>query len=161
MVDNHPVRVSPSFESGRLQLAGLDVENDDLSEEDIEEQPLEIERVPASLWLGEGVDVSSRRGTIPISNQRKMTNKRKVAKTPIRKRVVRSPLLGLNQKKTSTVRAATATRKKLMVEKDPKLPCNKAGPSTQRKKNGQPNTVLIPGSTRGGAVFRPHLKPLP
>ncbi|KAF3573317.1 hypothetical protein F2Q69_00059627 [Brassica cretica] len=105
VVDNHPVRVSPSFESGRLQLAGLDVENDDLSEEDIEEQPLEIERVPASLWLGEGVDVSSRRGTIPISNQRKMTNKRKVAKTPIRKRVVRSPLLGLNQKKTSTVRA--------------------------------------------------------
>ncbi|KAF2618524.1 hypothetical protein F2Q68_00039969 [Brassica cretica] len=144
-VDNHPVRVSPSFESGRLQLAGLDVENDDLLEEDIEEQPLEIERVPASLWLGEGVDVSSRRGTIPISNQRKMTNKRKVAKTPIRKRVVRSPLLGLNQKKTSTVRAATATRKKLM---------GVCGCGYQQKKRGVDVAARGMGSVEVGVGVR-------
>ncbi|WZY96620.1 hypothetical protein YC2023_068949 [Brassica napus] len=109
-IDNHPVRVSPSFESGRLQLAELDIDNDDLLGEDTEEQTLGLERAPASLRLGDGdVDVRSRRGTVPISNQSKISNKRKVAKTPLRKRVARSPLLRLNQKKTSSVRRAEYT----------------------------------------------------
>ena len=157
-------RVSPSFESGRLQLIDASPEvNDHCEQEVMEELPPPIsDRIPAALRLGgSSAGITTRRGTIPIASQSKVANKRKVTKTPIRKRIARSPLLGLTQRKGGPSRVTSATRRKLVVDKDTNVPCNKAGPSSQRKKNGQPTTVFIPGSTRGGVDFRPHQNSLP
>ncbi|CAN6896309.1 unnamed protein product, partial [Brassica oleracea] len=162
VVEEQRERRTPTFESGRLQLPPVEEEREVNKIIDTLEQPDFTERVPATLRLGEGGShTNARRGEVPIATQSKAVTKRKVTKTPVRKRVVRSPLLRANQKKTSSVRADTSTRRKLVVDKDLNVPCNKAGTSTQRKNKGQPTTVFIPGSTRGGVDFRPHQKSLP
>ena len=157
-----PVRKTPSFDSGRLQLADDGVEDLNPIDQAIMEETNQTERVPATQRLGgSNPGIRSNRGTIPIAAQSKSNTKRKVTRTPIRKRVVRSPLLGVTSKKSNNARSATTTRRRLNVDKDNTVPCNKAGPSNQRKKNGQPTTVFIPGSTRGGVDFRPQQSSLP
>ena len=158
---NPPTRVPPSFESGRLQEADTMIEGDEQNEHAAVEAPTqEPDRVPAALRLG-GSSAEQRRSgrAIPIAPQSKAAGKRKVL---TRKRIARSPLQTLLQRKPRTVRSSPiATRRKLVVDKDSDIPCNKAGTSNQRKKTGPPTTVFIPGSTRGGVDFRPHQDPLP
>ncbi|KAG5385322.1 hypothetical protein IGI04_036792, partial [Brassica rapa subsp. trilocularis] len=80
------------------------------------------DRIHASLRLGAtGSRTGPRRGSIPVAPQSKMTTKRKVPRTPIRKRVVRSPLTGLHRRPTAT-RASTSTRRKLVIDKDNNIP---------------------------------------
>ncbi|CAN6933729.1 unnamed protein product, partial [Brassica oleracea] len=160
-----PARRTPSFESGRLQL------NDNRATEATTDQgnmePLSEERLPATLRLGSSITAPpTRRGVISIAPQSKAAGKRKVSKTP--RRVVRSPRCILIQsiRKPTEARSTTVTKRRLVVDKDPTLPCNKAGTSNAvssrlRKKNGQPTTVFIPGITRGGVDFRPHQSSLP
>ena len=89
----------------------------------------------------------SRKGkTVPIASSNKTVNKRKVA---------RSPLQRLNLRRSVTTRPSTTTRRKLCTEKDPKLSCHKAGPSTKRASSGTSNPVFIPGVTIGGVDFWP------
>ncbi|WZZ80583.1 hypothetical protein YC2023_101155 [Brassica napus] len=119
VVEEQRERRTPTFESGRLQLPPVEEEREVNKIIDTLEQPDFTERVPATLRLGEGGShTNARRGEVPIATQSKAVTKRKVTKTPVRKRVVRSPLLRANQKKTSSVRADTATRRKLVVDKD-------------------------------------------
>lgn len=155
------IRQAPSFENGRLQEVESRVdEGVPMDQEPPGEIPTEPERIPATHRLGFSASgAKTRRATIPIAAQSKPASKRRV--NPIRKRVVRSPLLGLTQRKTSGVRSATSARRKLVVEQEKDLPCDKAGTSKQRKKISQPTTVFIPGSTRGGVDFWPHQKFLP
>ncbi|CAF2057640.1 unnamed protein product [Brassica oleracea] len=158
-----PARRTPSFESGRLQ------HNDNRATEATTDQgnmePLSEERLPATLRLGSSITAPpTRRGVIPIAPQSKAAGKRKVSKTP--RRVVRSPRLIQSTRKPTEARSTTVTKRRLVVDKDPTLPCNKAGTSNAvssrlRKKNGQPTTVFIPGITRGGVDFRPHQSSLP
>lgn len=158
-----PARRTPSFESGRLQL------NDNRATEAATDQgnmePLSEERLPATLRLGSSITAPpTRRGVIPIAPQSKAAGKRKVSKTP--RRVVRSPRLIQSIRKPTEARSTTVTKRRLVVDKDPTLPCNKAGTSNAvssrlRKKNGQPTTVFIPGITRGGVDFQPHQSSLP
>ncbi|KAJ0230083.1 hypothetical protein HA466_0311140 [Hirschfeldia incana] len=145
-------RVSPTFESGRLQLPDTNMEDANPEPLVPSEDPLSTERIPATCRLGSSKVDTSRRGTVPLAPRSKAVHKRKVTKTP-RKRITRSPLLVPNLKKTVTARASTSTRRLLVVDKDVNLPCDKVGTSQrgttgQRKKNGQPSTVFIPGSTR-------------
>lgn len=161
----------PSFDSGRLQRNETLVVEDAQSEhEDMVIQNQKTDRIPATLRLKDNNVGSGRRSShsIPLAPQSKALGKRKV--TP-RKRVMRSPLQTILQKKTTSGRSTTSTRtsgrstnstrRKLAIDKDPKLPCDKAGTSNQRRKNGPPTTVFIPGSTRGGVDFRPQQNPLP
>ncbi|CAN7071325.1 unnamed protein product, partial [Brassica oleracea var. botrytis] len=151
-----PARRTPSFESGRLQL------NDNRATEAATDQgnmePLSEERLPATLRLGSSITAPpTRRGIIPISPQNKEAGKRRVSKTP--RRVVRRPRLIQSIRKPTEARSTTVTKRRLVVDKDPTLPCNKAGTSNAvssrlRKKNGQPTTVFIPGITRGGVLLR-------
>lgn len=160
--EEQPARRTPSFESGRLQKAVIRTEEVEMvNQEIIEESSPLAGRIPATLRLGAGSWRTIKRGVIPIAPQSKVANKRRVTKTPIKKRIARSPLLGILQRKPSTARASTTTRRKLVVEKDNNLPCDKVGSSKQRKKNDQPSTVFISGSTRGGVDFRPQKKPFP
>ena len=97
-----------------------------------------------------------------MSSLSKAVSKRRVTK--IQKRVVRSPILVPSLKRQTVARPTTSTKRRLAVDKN--LPCDKAGTSKtgasmQRKKNGQPNAVIIPGITRGGVDFRPHQNSLP
>ncbi|CAH8387956.1 unnamed protein product [Eruca vesicaria subsp. sativa] len=68
-VNDPQMRISPNFESGRLQEAESRVEEeleDVLDREQIEEPILEVERIPASQRLGSvGSGSKSRRGVIP------------------------------------------------------------------------------------------------
>ncbi|KAL0735777.1 hypothetical protein Bca4012_011987 [Brassica carinata] len=156
-------RRAPSFESGRLQeVESRANENDPMDQEALEEIIPEETRVPASLRLGAaGSGVKSRRGTIPQASQSKIAGKRKITKPAMGKRIARSPLLGLVQRKVTSTRQNSTTRRKLAIERDDVVPCDKAGTSRQRKRSDQPTTVFIPGSTRGGVDFRPHQKSLP
>ncbi|KAH0899057.1 LOW QUALITY PROTEIN: hypothetical protein HID58_048625, partial [Brassica napus] len=123
VVEEQRERRTPTLESGRLQLPPVEEEREVNKIIDTLEQPDFTERVPATLRLGEGgSNTNARRGEVPIATQSKAGTKRKVTKTPVRKRVVRSPLLRANQKKTSSVRADTATRRKLVVYKDLNVP---------------------------------------
>ncbi|WZZ86594.1 hypothetical protein YC2023_115173 [Brassica napus] len=124
---NPPTRVPPSFESGRLQEADTMIEGDEQNEHAAVEAPTqEPDRVPAALRLG-GSSAEQRRSgrAIPIAPQSKAAGKRKVL---TRKRIARSPLQTLLQRKPRTVRSSPiATRRKLVVDKDSDIPCNKAG----------------------------------
>ncbi|KAF3535671.1 hypothetical protein F2Q69_00023713 [Brassica cretica] len=123
VVEEQRERRTPTLESGRLQLPPVEEEREVNKIIDTLEQPDFTERVPATLRLGEGgSNTNARRGEVPIATQSKAVTKRKVTKTPGRKRVVRSPLLRANQKKTSSVRADTAIRRKLVVDKDLNVP---------------------------------------
>lgn len=156
-------RRPPSFESGRLQEPENRVQEDESMEQAVSEEPLsESGRIPATLRLGDGsAGAKNRRGAIPLASQSKVAGKKKTTKPIISKRIARSPLLGLVQKKSIAVRTNSSTRRKLDIDKDKNLPCDKAGTSKQSKKDGQPTTVFIPGSTRGGVDFRPHQRSLP
>ncbi|KAH0902006.1 hypothetical protein HID58_041509, partial [Brassica napus] len=121
-----PARRTPSFESGRLQL------NDNRATEAATDQgnmePLSEERLPATLRLGSSITAPpTRRGIIPISPQNKEAGKRRVSKTP--RRVVRRPRLIQSIRKPTEARSTTVTKRRLVVDKDPTLPCNKAGTS--------------------------------
>ncbi|KAJ4885834.1 Uncharacterized protein Rs2_25582 [Raphanus sativus] len=148
------IRKTPSFESGRLQLDESRAVDNMIIDQATREEQSPTDRIPATLRLGTSSDAqvhSNRRGAIPVAALSKTATKRRITKT--QKRVVRSPLQVPSLKKQSMVRAATSTRRKLTVDKDNNLPCNKVGTSnvgtsTQRKKNGQPTTVIIPGMTR-------------
>lgn len=155
-------RRPPSFESGRLQEVASRGEEDAPMEQDQPDgQITESERIPASLRLGATSSAKkNRRDGIPIAAQSKAASKRRIT-NPLRKRVARSPLLGLNQRRVTPVRASTSARRKLIVEKDKEIPCDKGGTSKQHKKSSRPTTVFIPGSTRGGVDFRPHRTSLP
>lgn len=160
-------RKPPSFDSGRLQMVesrlGENIRTGIVDGEDIPT----TDKLPASLRLGRITDnsgPSSKRGTIPVAPQSKTAIKRRVTKN--QKRVVRSPLQVPSLLKQTGARVATSTRRKLIVDKDKNVPCDKAGtskavPSSHRKKNGQSKTVIIPGITRGGADFRSHQNSLP
>ncbi|KAH0853242.1 LOW QUALITY PROTEIN: hypothetical protein HID58_093365 [Brassica napus] len=122
--EEQPARRTPSFESGRLQKAVIRTEEVEMvNQEIIEESSPLAGRIPATLRLGAGSWRTIKRGVIPIAPQSKVANKRRVTKTPIKKRIARSPLLGILQRKPSTARASTTTRRKLVVEKDNNLPC--------------------------------------
>ncbi|WZZ46203.1 hypothetical protein YC2023_042462 [Brassica napus] len=124
--EEQPARRTPSFESGRLQKAVIRTEEVEMvNQEIIEESSPLAGRIPATLRLGAGSWRTIKRGVIPIAPQSKVANKRRVTKTPIKKRIARSPLLGILQRKPSTARASTTTRRKLVVEKDNNLPCDK------------------------------------
>ncbi|KAJ4867625.1 Uncharacterized protein Rs2_50828 [Raphanus sativus] len=160
-------RRPPSFESGRLQLDELRNGDNSSTVKDARPDPPSTERVHAPLRLGankaDKQGSSNRRGAIPVASGSKAVKKRRITKS---KRVVRSPLQIPSLKKQNVVRVATSTRRKLTVDKDTNVPCDKVGTSktgtsTHRKKNGQPNTVFIPGITRGGVDFRPHPNSLP
>lgn len=152
-------RKSPSFESGRLQLRGEESNEDALMVQEGTSDPmLDRDRLPATLRLGSSRSGSKKKGDISIASQSKLASKRKVTRTV--RRVSRSPLLGLAQKKPPVVGPST-TRRKTGSEKDHNLPCNKAGTSKQRKKSERPTTVFILGSTRGGVDFLPHQNSLP
>ncbi|KAH0903913.1 hypothetical protein HID58_043416, partial [Brassica napus] len=112
------IRQAPSFENGRLQEVESRVdEGVPMDQEPPGEIPTEPERIPATHRLGFSASrAKTRRATIPIAAQSKPASKRRV--NPIRKRVVRSPLLGLTQRKTSGVRSATSARRKLVVEQE-------------------------------------------
>ncbi|KAL0891736.1 hypothetical protein Bca101_015719 [Brassica carinata] len=156
-------RRAPSFETGRLQEVESRVNEPELMDHEVSEEIIPDDaRVPASLRLGtSGSGVKTKRGSIPLASQSKAAGKRKVSKPAIRKRIARSPLLGLVQKKSNSVRSNTTTRRKLVIEKDKEVPCDKAETSKHRRRGDQPTTVFIPGSTRGGVDFRPHQKSLP
>ncbi|KAG5389545.1 hypothetical protein IGI04_031086, partial [Brassica rapa subsp. trilocularis] len=118
-------RRSPSFESGRLQLNDT-VMGDATTDQGRRQESPSADRVPATLRLGSSrTTLSTRRGTIPLAPQSKVASNRKVTRTP-RKRVARSPLLIPSLKKTTETRSSTSTRRRLVVDKDPKLPCDKA-----------------------------------
>ncbi|CAG7863749.1 unnamed protein product, partial [Brassica rapa] len=152
-------RRTPSFESGRLQHGETRMdENDTIMRANTVESPPPPDRIPATLRLGlDSSEAASKRGSIPVSSLSKAVSKRRVTK--IQKRVVRSPILVPSLKRQSVARPTTSTKRRFAVDKN--LPCDKAGTSKtgasmQRKKNGQPNAVIIPGITRGGVDFRPH-----
>ncbi|KAL0699062.1 hypothetical protein Bca4012_055184 [Brassica carinata] len=156
LIVDSPIRVSPTFESGRLQIPVNNTElvnNDEPGVQEIHGQS--TDRPPAMQRLGDNVADTSRGRTIPIDPQSKMAGKRRITKAQARKR---SPLQGLNLRKPSL--SSTSTRRKLVVDNDKALPCDKAGTSSRRK-NGAPSTVFTPGITRGGADFRPLQKSLP
>lgn len=142
----HSDRRAPTFESGRLQEVESRVnenENDLMDQEALEEINPEETRLPASLRLGAaGSEVRSRRGTIPLASQSKVAGKRKVTKPAMGKRIARSPLLGLVQKKTTIARPNSTIRRKLVIERDDVVPCDKAETSKQRKRSDQPTTCL-------------------
>ncbi|KAJ4907972.1 Uncharacterized protein Rs2_11630 [Raphanus sativus] len=127
--DPIPARRPPSFESGRLQEADSRPVETMQTEQDTVEEQLPEERVPATLRIGS--ITRSKRGEIPVASQSKATTKRRVT-NPTKKRVLRSPILRLSQRTSPVARSATTTRRKLVVEKDKDVPCNKAGTSRQR-----------------------------
>ncbi|KAG2301696.1 hypothetical protein Bca52824_030347 [Brassica carinata] len=136
------LRKAPSFESGRLQtresLADEVHQSKQREEETRVQEPV---RVSATLRLQDNNEGTSRRASrsIPVDPQSKPATKRKVSS---RRRVLRSPLQTLAQRKPSTGRPTTSTRRKLVVDKDPNLPCDKAGTSKSRKKTGPSSTSL-------------------
>ncbi|KAL0720540.1 hypothetical protein Bca4012_035139 [Brassica carinata] len=158
-------RRTPSFDAGRLQLDESRMEFTIEAERDKGVETATADRVPATQRLGSpSSKIESRRGAIPVATSSKGVTKRRVTKN--QKRVVRSPVLVPSLKKQPVARSTTSTKRRLAVDNDNILPCDKAGnskagPSLQRKKNGQPTTVFIPGVTRGGADFRPHQSSLP
>ncbi|KAG5392516.1 hypothetical protein IGI04_022479 [Brassica rapa subsp. trilocularis] len=106
-------RKPPSFESGRLQIAEDLVGGEDHPDhESGEEQDREPVRVPAALRFSDNTAVSSRRvgHSIPLAPQSKSVGKRKVS---ARKRISRSPLQTLIQRKPTATRSTTSTRRKL------------------------------------------------
>lgn len=115
------------------------------------------QRVPASLRLQEPPpQVDSVNITIPPT-QSKAAGIREVAVTP-RKRVLRSPMQALKLRKTSGVKSSKPARRKLGLDKDYNLPCNKA------------RSTIIPRSTitrsqqrkqKEGQDFHPPPPPLP
>ncbi|KAH0905837.1 hypothetical protein HID58_037664, partial [Brassica napus] len=119
-------RRAPSFESGRLQIGECRGEEEVFMEEEQAGEPITgAERVPAPLRLGtSGAETRSRRGVIPVATQSKVASKRRVISST-RKRVLRSPRLGITQKKSTADHPSTTTRRKLNVDKDNELPCNK------------------------------------
>ncbi|KAJ4907965.1 hypothetical protein Rs2_11623 [Raphanus sativus] len=140
--DPIPARRPPSFESGRLQEADSRPVETMQTEQDTVEEQLPEERVPATLRIGS--ITRSKRGEIPVASQSKATTKRRVT-NPTKKRVLRSPILRLSQRTSPVARSATTTRRKLVVEKDKDVPCNKAGTSRQRSKSDRPTTVCRRG----------------
>ncbi|KAL0754778.1 hypothetical protein Bca101_092446 [Brassica carinata] len=164
-MEESSIRRISGFDMSRLQGPDpMEEENDHNRQGNLEDTIHDSgNRVPATSRLG-GVTTgsTSRKGKfIPIAPQSKVARKRKVARTPAKKRVVRSPLQGLKLSKTKVSRSSVVTRRKLIIDRDNTLPCHKAGCSTQRPTTEPPTTVFIPGSTRGGLGFRPPPHPLP
>lgn len=101
--EEQPARRTLSFESGRLQKAVIRTEEVEMvNQEIIEESSPLAGRIPAILRLGVGSWRTIKRGVIPFAPQSKVANKRRVTKTSIKKRIARSPLLGILQRKPST-----------------------------------------------------------
>ncbi|WZZ91905.1 hypothetical protein YC2023_120484 [Brassica napus] len=98
-----------------------------MDQDQTEDQITRTERIPAPLRLGANNSAKkNRRDGIPIAAQSKVACKRRIT-NPLKKRVARSPLLGLNQRRVTPVRASTSARRKLIVEKDKEIPCDKGG----------------------------------
>ncbi|KAL0731506.1 hypothetical protein Bca4012_027600 [Brassica carinata] len=110
---SEPARRTPSFDSGRLQEVESRVyEADNMELEVPEHISSEGDRIPASRRLGASISgTKTGRGSIPLAPQSKSVVKRKVSKPAIRKRIARSPLLGLVQKKPSSGRWNEQTEK--------------------------------------------------
>ena len=154
--------VPTSFDSARLQE--VDIRYDGIMENEII-SPLQAptaahgqsSRVPATRRLGnsEGPTIINfERDTEPPPDPvllSKSNGKKKTTKPSVKKRTVRSsPLHGLNLRKINVARSVNPPRKKLCVDRDTTLPCDKAGPSTNTRA----------GRTRG-KDFRPPPPPLP
>ncbi|CAG7880359.1 unnamed protein product, partial [Brassica rapa] len=82
-------------------------------------------RVSATLRIQEPQIMDNVNITIPPSVQ-KSTGKRKVPSSS-RKRVPRSPLKGLKLRKAGIIKPQNLPRKRFCSDRDPTLPCNKAG----------------------------------
>ncbi|KAF3562248.1 hypothetical protein DY000_02019509 [Brassica cretica] len=121
-------RRAPNFESGRLQeVESRGEEEAPMDQDQTEDQITGTERIPAPLRLGTNSSAKkNRRDGIPIAAQSKVASKRRIT-NPLKKCVARSPLLGLNQRRVTPVRASTSARRKLIVEKDKEIPCDKGG----------------------------------
>ncbi|KAH0905833.1 LOW QUALITY PROTEIN: hypothetical protein HID58_037660, partial [Brassica napus] len=116
-------RRAPSFESGRLQIGECRGEEEVFMEEE-QAANHRSRKSPGTLRLGtSGAETRSRRGVIPVATQSKVASKRRVISST-RKRVLRSPRLGITQKKSTADHPSTTTRRKLNVDKDNELPCN-------------------------------------
>lgn len=148
-----PSRVSPTFESGRLQRPEEAITTDAM-----EVQHNSTERLPATSRLGPTAAGISRGRTIPIDPLSKVAGKKRITRAQARKR---SPVQGLNLRSSSS--GSSLSRRKQRTEKETTLPCNKAGTSSKHNttKNRVPKTVFIPGITRGGVDFRPLPNSLP
>ncbi|KAL0878187.1 hypothetical protein Bca101_027893 [Brassica carinata] len=138
-------RRPPSFESGILQIEETTEKGSTYNAQvEVIKPASEQNRVPASRRIRDTNTSSIRsRQPIPVAPQSKVVSKRRVSS---RKRVTRSPLQTLVSRKLTTGHSSTLTRRRLVVEKDPNLPCNKAVTSKQRKKTGPQDTVFIPGN---------------
>lgn len=167
-----PPRGPTSFDSNRLQE--VEIVYDDRDEQDhispFQARFPEIgqnSRVPASLRLGGSSEVivfgsvnevaspSAHVDGAKTKGKGKATKTAKVGKGPnptTKKRgVARSPLHGVNLKKSNVALSMNPPKKKLCIEKDPSLPCDKAGPSTTSRTSSR---------TRG-ADFRSPPPPFP
>ena len=79
--------------------------------------------------------------------------KRKQTKATGKRKVARSPLQGLNLRKSRVVPSLNPPRKKLCTDKSA-LPCDKAGPSTHNNTTKKNSTVPIPTRRNLGKDFR-------
>lgn len=147
-----PARVSPTFESGRLQRPA-----EAITTTEMEVQHHSDERRSATLRLGPTAAGTSRGRSIPIDPLSRVAGKKRITKAQARKR---SPVQGLNLRSSSS--GSSASRRKQRTETETTLPCNKAGTSSKRNtKTRVQKTVFIPGITRGGVDFRPLQNSLP
>ncbi|KAL0656170.1 hypothetical protein Bca4012_076754 [Brassica carinata] len=119
-------RRPPSFASGRLQIEEPTEKGTSHNALVEANKPApDQNRVPASRRIRDiNTPISRSRQPIPVAPQSKAVSKRRVSS---RKRVTRSPLQTLVSRKSTTGHSSTSTRRRLVVEKDPNLPCNKAG----------------------------------
>ncbi|KAJ4892599.1 Uncharacterized protein Rs2_19393 [Raphanus sativus] len=158
----HP-RGPLSFDSARLQ--DVEIQFDGISEQQYisphqidATDPVSTTRIPATQRLGESsgpitinfgrTSLSPPEPTLPS----KSAGKRKATKPPAKKKSVRSsPLQSFNLRKINMGRSINPPRKKLCVEKEPSLPCDKAGTSTNKRAAGRAR----------GTDFRPPPHPLP